>query len=94
MKLTNIANGAKTIALQTRAILMSATFDASQFSNPLKLVIMGFAAILILRGLAAVAEGQAEQNAGAKTQGYGLIGGGLVLGVAGTAVINIITTMK
>lgn len=73
-------------AAQATGIL--AAGDASGLKPVFNTIIIGFGGVLALKGLATLAEGQGEQSSAAKSQGYGFIGGAVVLIVAGLAVVD------
>lgn len=62
--------------------------DASGLKPIFTTAVVGFGAVMALKGIATLAEGQGEQNSAAKSQGYGFIGGAVVLIIAGIAVVN------
>lgn len=62
--------------------------DASGLKPIFNTAVLGFGAVLALKGVATLAEGQGEQSSAAKSQGYGFIGGAVVLIIAGLAVVN------
>ena len=51
-------------------------------------VVIGFGVVIALKGIATLSEGQGEQISAAKSQGYGYIGGAVVVIIAGIAVIE------
>lgn len=62
--------------------------DASGLKPIFNTIVIGGGAILALKGLATLAEGQGEQSSAAKSQGYGFLGGGVLLIVAGIMIVN------
>lgn len=73
-------------AVQANGILLAA--DASGLKTVLDSAVYGFGGILALKGISTLSEGQGEQSAAAKAQGWGFIGGGVVLIICGLAVVN------
>lgn len=65
-----------------------AAVDASGLKPIFTTAVVGFGAVMALKGIATLAEGQGEQSSAAKSQGYGFIGGAVVLIIAGIAVVN------
>ncbi|MCD7725857.1 MAG: hypothetical protein LUI12_09990 [Clostridiales bacterium] len=70
------------------ATLILASGDVSGLKPIFTTAVVGFGAVLALKGIATLAEGQGEQSSAAKSQGYGFIGGAVVLIIAGIAVVN------
>lgn len=62
--------------------------EVSGFKDVLNVIVCGFGAILVLKGVHAMSEGQGENNAASKAQGLGFIGGGVIFIVAGLMVVD------
>lgn len=62
--------------------------DAAGLKPIFTTAVVGFGTVMLLKGIATLAEGQGEQSSAAKSQGYGFIGGAVVLIIAGIAVVN------
>lgn len=65
-----------------------ASGDVSGLKPIFNTAVIGFGAVLALKGVGTLAEGQGEQSSASKSQGYGYIGGAVVLIVAGMATVE------
>lgn len=64
------------------------TLDVGDLKKAFNVAIMGFGAVIALKGVATLSEGQGEQSSAAKSQGYGYLGGAVVFIAVGLTVVE------
>lgn len=87
-KLIGLAGKAKYTfaAAVNTGVLLSA--DVQGLKTIFNTAVIGFGAVIALKGIATLSEGQGEQSSAAKSQGYGYLGGAVVFIIAGIAVVD------
>lgn len=85
MGLTSKAMGTLGAAINT-GVLLSA--DVQGLKPIFSTAVIGFGAVIALKGISTLSEGQGEQSSAAKSQGYGYLGGAVVFIIGGLAVVE------
>lgn len=85
MGLTSKAMETLGAAINT-GVLLSA--DVQGLKPIFSTAVIGFGAVIALKGISTLSEGQGEQSSAAKSQGYGYLGGAVVFIIGGLAVVE------